>query len=335
MARKRLKAAVWALAVGVGMGGAAAVWANFNLAPMVSGEARVVRFESQVPLARALQRLQADGVVRNASVARLYARWNKYPLTVSSGSYRLRPGMTVREVLNALRLPIRQMVRLPETNWAARNAEILEDMDVTTADAYLAEVANPAAYAAEVVFPLPDSGSLEGYLYPDTYDFPPQLGAKGVVLRQLKAFESKVWSAIGQPKDLQRVVIIASLVQLEVAVESERPTVAGIIENRIRANMPLQIDATVLYAQGIWKEPTRDDLRVTDSPYNTYTHKGLPPGPICSPSLASLKAAANPEKHKLYYYVALPDGTHLFATTYDQHLVNVQKRRSALQASNR
>jgi UPF0755 protein len=190
-------------------------------------------------------------------------------------------------------------------------------------------VNKPEEFKGVVDFPLP-AKSLEGYLYPDTYDLPPLLGAKATITRQLKAFQKKIWDAYHHPSNLHELVIKGSLVQLEAGRDDERPIIAGVIENRLKKGMRLQIDAALLYGIQKWRRLTFDDYKNLDSPYNLYRVSGLPPGPICSPSAKSFAAAKNPATHGNFYYVALPDGSSLFARTYDEHLQNIQNRKHAL-----
>jgi UPF0755 protein len=128
--------------------------------------------------------------------------------------------------------------------------------------------------------------------------------------------------------DLQRVLTVASMVELEAARDDERARIAGVIENRLRRGMRLEIDATVLYAEQNWRELGPGQVRKTDSPYNTYRRGGLPPGPIGSPSLKSIQAALRPERHGYLFYVARPDRSHYFAATYPDHLANIRRARA-------
>jgi UPF0755 protein len=171
---------------------------------------------------------------------------------------------------------------------------------------------------------------LEGFLFPDTYSLPEDVSAEQVINLMLKNFE-KVWNqefagtASQKNMSVYKTVTIASMVEREARVNSERKTIAGVIYNRLNQNMPLQIDATVVYALGGHKDVvTYADLEV-NSPYNTYKYAGLPPGPISCPGKASLNAALNPEKHSYYYYLAKGDGSHYFSKTYDEHLQAKQK----------
>jgi UPF0755 protein len=127
---------------------------------------------------------------------------------------------------------------------------------------------------------------------------------------------------------LHEIVTIASLIEREAEVEQDRARIAGVIENRLKRNMKLDIDATVLFALGRHKERVLyRDLQVA-SPYNTYRHKGLPPGPIAAPGLPSLVAALHPESHDFLFYVAAPDGSHVFTRTEAEHNAAVARMRS-------
>lgn len=330
--RKRVwRPIAWVLLFLVGMLGGAGWYLRSNLEPMPAGPERYYVVKEPLGFARLLVDLQKAGVVRNAKVASWWAKARKIGHPVASGTYRIRPGVTLEQISSAFRSPMRQMVRIPEGRWIARVAKVIEEKEVAKAAEYIAATQNPTPYRSAVSFPLPDE-SLEGYLFPDTYDLPPLLGADATIRRQLQTFDKRVIGTLGPRKDLKRLVIIASMVEAETALDKERPIVAGVIMNRLKKGMTLDIDATVLYALQEWKELGPGVVKTVKSPYNTYLNKGLPPGPICSPGLASLKAAANPDTHPYLYYVAMPDKSHLFSTTYDEHRANIRKSRAAFAA---
>jgi len=173
--------------------------------------------------------------------------------------------------------------------------------------------------------------SLEGFLFPATYEVTETTTAKELVDEQIAAFRANtddIDYRYAASRNLTRfdVLIIASMIEREVAVPSERRIVAGVIYNRLRARMRLDIDATVQYAIGAWRPLTARDLEV-DSPYNTRRLAGLPPGPIASPGVDSIRAAARPARTRHRYYVARNDGTgrHYFARTAQAHEANVQR----------
>lgn len=319
---------VAALLAALASGGTYAYWRG-QLRPTSAGPDRWVRFDEDTSREAAFRRLEREGLVRSALALKWFAAWRRKDPIVRSGTYSLRPGMDAERVLASLERPIRQMVRLPEGWWIARTAEILERKHVCTAAEYIALAADPGAFRGVVRFSLPKK-SLEGYLYPDTYDLPPLLGARAVIERQLRAFEAKVVAQMPSDANLDRAVNIASMVELEAAIAPDRPMIAGVIENRIARKMTLDIDATVLYARQKWENLGPGVVRTVESPYNTYLNPGLPPGPIGSPSWRSIKAALEPAKHDYLFYVALPDRSHLVAKSYAEHRANIRKRRDAL-----
>ncbi len=174
--------------------------------------------------------------------------------------------------------------------------------------------------------------SLEGFLFPATYPVDPKKPVADLVNYQLDTYAQRtegISYAAAKRKNLTKydVLIIASLVEREASTGKERRIIAGVIENRLRARMRLDIDATVQYAVGSWKaELTKDDLAIS-SPYNTRKYPGLPPGPICNPSEESIRAAANPIPSKYLYYVSKNDGTdlHYFSTNEAGHIANIKR----------
>lgn len=187
---------------------------------------------------------------------------------------------------------------------------------------------------------LPADASLQGYLMPGSYRIPPYADAELLVQLMLERFDEQVTPAMrqaygAQGLSLRDAVILASIVAREAVVEAERPLIASVFHNRVRAGMPLQADPTVQYALGYqpqsgswWKVPlTLADLQV-DHPYNTYVIDGLPPGPIANPGLASLRAVAEPAASDYLFFVldcTNPRGEHIFSATFEEHLRHVQR----------
>lgn len=299
-------------------------WFNQQIEPMPTGESKLVRWK-----AKSIEQAAADlgklKIIRNPQAFVWYAKITRQTPKIAEGSYSFKPGATADEVIKALKNPVTQMVRIPEGWWISRVAKRLEEKNICSAADYIDLAAKPEEFAKSVDFTLPKD-SLEGYLYPDTYELPPLIGARAVIERQLKAFQEKVVDHLGE-KNLDRAVTIASMVELEAGVDAERPKIAGVIENRLDRNMRLELDATVLYALGEWQVLGPGVVRTVKSPYNTYLHTGLPPGPIGSPSVKSIEAAMAPHTHDFLFYVALPDRTHLFSRTYADHLANIRKAR--------
>lgn len=168
------------------------------------------------------------------------------------------------------------------------------------------------------------SGFLEGYLFPDTYRISPDARDEDVARRMVGRFAAAAGPLLEGRLPLglspHAIVTIASMVEREARVATERPVIAGVIYNRLRRGMRLEIDATVLYALGRHKAVVRNrDLEI-DSAFNTYRVSGLPPGPIASPGLPAIEAAVRPATHDFLYYVARDDGSHVFTRTFDDHL---------------
>jgi UPF0755 protein len=170
------------------------------------------------------------------------------------------------------------------------------------------------------------AGSCEGYLYPDTYLFPPDVKARDVVRRMTDHFEEiyRTILAAGQTAPTlsrRETVVLASIIEKEATVASERPLISGVFHNRLEKKIPLGADPCVRYVLNKFSGPLLVSDLAVPSPYNTRLHAGLPPGPICSPGLASLKAAVFPEKTKYLYFVAKWDGSgsHFFSLTNDEH----------------
>jgi UPF0755 protein len=330
MAKKRFKrilagALVVALIAGL-------VWVGQGTAPTPKGPDFYIRYDHAVGLPLVLRDLKRRGVVQDPTAYRIYGFLVRASTQIGTGTYQMHPGMSADEVFAELRKPMRQLVRIPETNWALRTANLLDTKyNVCAAREYMALVNNPNQFQGEVSFPLPPK-SLEGYLYPDTYDLPPLIGARAVVLRQLHAFDDKVWKPM-HPANLDRTLTLASMVELESGYDGDRPMIAGVIENRLTKKMRLQIDAALLYGIQKWRRLTFADYKNLKTPYNTYLYAGLPPGPICSPSVKSIEAAMHPTKHPYVYYVALPNGRSLFSATYEEHKRNIAKRKKALEES--
>ena len=328
---KKLAAIGGALALlGVGSASGGYLWLKSNLGRSPIKEPRYVHLDGTTGRRVMLNRLQKEGIITSSDALEIYARWKKAPPTVPAGVYLFKPGMFPYQILDTMRGPLKQMVRIPEGRWIAWVGEILEGKGVCTKDDYVALASKPDDFRGKFPWLPPAIPTLEGYLYPDTYDLPPTIGARTVVEQQLRAFEKRVKPKDLAPEDLKRAVTIGSMVELEAARDAERPMVAGVIENRITKNMRLELDATVLYGMQKWKVLGPGQVRKVESPYNTYLHAGLPPGPIGSPGLASIRAAMNPDSHPYFFYVAKGDGSgeHLFAKSYADHVKNIRAARA-------
>ena len=255
--------------------------------------------------------LQEKGVVPSALVFRAAAKLSGADRRIKPGAYQLRQNMFLPSLLRQLEAGGNSDVRvvIPEGFSARQIAQRLEAQGVCKADDFLRFVR---------------AGKLEGYLFPTTYFFAPDTPADKAALRMRDEFDRRVapefQSAQDKPKlTLHQVVTLASIVEREAEKPEERPMIAAVYLNRMRVRMRLEADPTVQYAVGYWKKGlTRSDLQ-NPSPYNTYVHYGLPPGPICSPGMASIEAVLHPAQTGALYFVADATGGHVFSSTLAEH----------------
>ena len=279
----------------------------------------------------AAESLARAGVVQNATAFRLYARMlRRSDRSIRAGTYVFQRGRSWGEVIDDLRLGkgLENSITVPE-GWSLYQI-VPQLARVLNAPVESVQVAvRDSALLRAVGAPTP---TLEGYLFPDTYVF-----ADGTTPREAVRVMVDRFQHVWQPEWNQRldslkmsrndVMALASIVEKEARVPEERPVIAAVYLNRLKAKMLLQADPTVQYALG--KHVARvmyKDLAI-ESPYNTYKHIGLPPGPIASPGRPSIVAALNPANVPYRYFVAFPDGHHEFTTDFAKHTVAVRNAR--------
>jgi UPF0755 protein len=320
---------VTVLAAGVA---AAALWTWHDLnipAPLPPGGA-VVSVAPGEPFRVTSERLCAAGVLRHAWTLRLWARWKELDRFVRSGDYRFDQPLSPLAVLGVLRSPTAALhrVTIPEGSTVTQVAGLLAAAGYGGADVFLC-LAHDADFLADLN--LPASG-LEGYLFPDTYAFAWSTPPEQILTAMAQRFREQTapLQAQRQRKGMSehQMVILASIIEKEAAAATERALISAVFHNRLRLAMPLQSDPTTTYdregddvpRRGATHRgaPTHADLNV-ESPYNTYLHGGLPPGPICNPGRAALEAAVAPADAPYLYFVARNDGTHVFSRTLDEH----------------
>lgn len=220
-------------------------------------------------------------------------------------------------------------ITIPEGLPSWEVAEILDAKGIVKKDSFLALIDNPQVFKEDFSF-FPLHGSLEGYLYPDTYYFTKEENPQKVVRKFLSCFQEVALPIYEEGKlknsfSLQKVIILASIVEKETHIPSEKPIVAAVFYNRLRKGYRLEADPTVKYALGNFRERLTHDELKTPSPYNTYLYYGLPPGPICSPERDSIYAALHPAAVDYLYFVAKGDGSHKFSRTYEEHKQAIYK----------
>lgn len=301
------------------------------LAPVAqqAGPARIVVVPPDATAGQIAHILARDNLIRSQWAFRFYSRLTGKDASLKAGTYSLSPTQSVPEIIEMLSSGRTLMVTvtIPEGFTLTQIADLLEGLHLIDRHAFFKVVAEgkfPYSFLEGIP---PSPRRLEGFLFPDTYRVPRDAGEEQLVGMMLARFQKEMTSLNLEERarklglSVREAVTIASLIEREAKLDSERRIISGVIHNRLRRNMPLQVDATVIYAMG--RQPnhgvvTYQDLTV-DSPYNTYLHTGLPPGPIASPGRASLLAAVSPASTPYLYYVARPDGSHAFARTLDEH----------------
>jgi UPF0755 protein len=274
--------------------------------------------------------LHHAGLVAWPRLFRLYAKTTGEDRDIKAGTYTLRSGESWSMLIHALRdgEGLERRLTIPE-GWSLLNIVPALATALGAPPESVAVAVRDTALLRELDVPTP---TLEGYLFPDTYIFSygtsPRVAVREMVNRFLHLWDP-AWDDRLQQLAMSRndVVALASIIEREARLPEERPVISAVYHNRLRLQMPLQADPTVEYALGMHRDRLYyRDLDV-ESPYNTYRHPGLPPGPIASPGKASIEAALFPAAVPYLYFVASPDGHHEFRTTFKAHTEAVQEAR--------
>jgi UPF0755 protein len=287
---------------------------------------------------RTIARLLAEnGVVRNRIAFELLCRLKKRR-TLEAGEYFFDRPVTAFAVYDSIangRVFVKEFV-IPEGFTMFDIADLAASEGFLNREEFLAAARDPSPIRDIA----PDAPSLEGFLFPATYEFPRHMAGKDMTAAMLKKFRQE-WLTLPpegktQHQSVQNIVTLASLVERETPRPEERPHVAGVFENRLRIGQPLQCDPTVAYAMTLAGAYTGKldggDLHFS-SPYNTYRNRGLPPGPIANPGEAALRAALDPPPTDDLYFVANTEGGHFFSKTLQEHNRNVARYRRLLEES--
>ena len=267
--------------------------------------------------------LTAAGVISDSADFLKCARDRGLEDKFKPGTYLFTTGMTLNQVIDAIVAgPVALgNLTVPEGLTVEQIAQRVQDASqgAITAEDFIDRASHASEFAADFPF-VADAynDSLEGFLFPKTYEVKATDTADTIIRSMLMQYKTEV----GSMNVTYDQLIIASMIEREVRVDEERPMVASVIMNRLSADMPLGIDATTAYLYGPYFTPAQLH---EPGPYNTYDQTGLPAGPICSPGYSSIQAAVNPASTTFLYYVASGDdkGTHIFAETYEQHLNNI------------
>lgn len=277
------------------------------------------------PFAQVSQELETLGLLKSAKAFTLYARITRSIPKVKAGEYRFYTTMTPRQVMNVLTsgVSIRRVVTIPEGYSVFEIAELLEQKGFAKKDEILALAFDPKFVRKLIGQPL---SSLEGYLFPESYQFTRYTKADKILDTMVGQFK-KNFAEVQPPYPFNwtahQVVTLASIIEKETGAKYERPVISSVFHNRMKKRMRLQTDPTVIYANALRDKKITINIKksdlMMDHPYNTYTRSGLPPGPIANPGLEALKAAVAPEESEYLFFVSQNDGTHIFSKTYQEH----------------
>lgn len=283
------------------------------------------------PFSSVVDSLEAAGIISNRATFIFVARVHGGVTKVHVGKYKFLSGISNNELVVALMegKDITYIaVTIPEGLMAREQAHIFARMIGIDSSRFMTLVHNDSfAHSVGV-----DARSLEGYLFPETYDFYWQTDERDVITRLVRQYESFYDDSLkARARDMgwttNQVMTLASIVEGEAVLKEERPIIAGVYYNRLRKGMKLEADPTVRYTiEDGRRRVLYGDLQ-SDNPYNTYRWSGLPPGPINNPGKASIVAALFPAHHNYLYFVANGKGGHWFSSTFDEHLQNVRKYR--------
>lgn len=294
--------------------------------PLKISDSEVVTVQEGDSFYSIIKRLSTEKKIKSPLAIKIYAKLTGLNLEVVPGSHTLENNMSIKELAETLKSTTNLntvTITIPEGFNIEDIAGRLQEQGLCTKDEFLNAVKE---------YPLPSyvkdnpdkRYNLEGFLFPDTYNFENGVKPEYIIEKMVSRFE-EVWKEITQnvdvkEEDIERIINVASVIEKEARVDEDRPLIASVIQNRINKDMPLQIDATVIYAHGYYIENVRNRHLAIESKYNTYLHKGLPVGPICNPGAPSIKAVLNPATTDYLFYLLASDDEHYFTNNYDDFL---------------
>lgn len=272
--------------------------------------------------------LEKEGIITSATKFYWLIRLTRNSGVIKAAEYQFYTDLKPNDVLSILKSgkPFLRKVVIPEGSSMKQIGDILEKANIVSKDNF-EKATHDTKYLHEAGI---DANSAEGFLYPETYEFPKNTPARDVVKKMINTFKESYdpqWDIEGKKYNLSRnqIVTLASIIEKESGVPAERTLISAVMHNRLQQGMKLQSDPTVIYGIPNYAgNITKNDL-LTPTPYNTYTNYGLPPGPIANPGKESLFAAVYPANAPYIFFVSKNDGTHVFSVTYKDHLKEVNK----------
>ena len=292
-----------------------------------------VKIREGLSTAEIAERLAEKGVISSPLKFRILSRIYGYDDKLRPGGYGFSEGMSYDEVFAKLLTGEKKLIRftIPEGFGVREIAERLNSLDLADKDDFLKAATDFAPY--DYMRKRPDVFyAAEGFLFPDTYAVESDVEIDELLQLMSKTFDSRLTPTMRKQAEamglsIYDLITLASLVEREVRFPEDRPIVAQVLLKRLKLNMPLQTDATLQYLRDTPKEDLSIEDTKIDSPYNTYQHLGLPPGPIANPGMAAITAVLHPAETDYLYFVADRRGHNHYATTYEEHMNLVNKYR--------
>lgn len=296
---------------------------------VASSTEEVVQITHGMTATRIGSLLAEKGLIKSVLLFRLASTLGRSNRSLKAGEYVLSKNMGTFQILNKIAAGEAALFpfTIPEGVTLSQIAGYWEERKFGSANDFAEALRDPIFRKKYDI----DSDDLEGYLFPDTYMLPHGISERDVIDEMLRQFSKNMSHLMAARADLDvntdinlsrhQIVSLASIIEKEAMVAEERPIISAVFHNRLRRGRKLESCATVLYSLGYPRRKlTNDDLRNTDSPYNTYIHTGLPPGPICNPGRDSIAAALAPSEDGFLYFVSKNDGTHYFTASYNDFL---------------
>ena len=290
-------------------------------------QTQIFEVKPGMTLKQVSQELFHQNLIRSANAFQTIAFIQDKEKLIKVGEYYISPSMLPNEILQRITSgkTVLHSVTIPEGYRITEIADLLEGRDLVDKNIFLQQVKNVGLLEGIA------TGSLEGYLFPDTYHFGKRTTEIKIINKMVETFKERALKQdfLKRAEDLgfsfHEIITLASLIEKETGKDSERKKISSVFHNRLKKNMLLQTDPTIIYAIDVFDGNIRKrDLKI-DSPYNTYLYKGLPPGPIANPGLKSITAALYPADTSNLYFVSKQDGSHKFSATLNEHNLAVQK----------
>ena len=292
-----------------------------------NNQSQVFEVKSGMTLKQVSQELLGQNLIRSANAFQAIALIQDKEKLIKVGEYYISPSMPAAEILQRITSgkTVLHSVTIPEGYRITEIANLLEKRNLVDKNIFLQQAKN-----VQLLEGVP-TGSLEGYLFPDTYHFGKRTTEAIIIKKMVETFKERALKKefLKRAGDMgfsyHEIITLASLIEKETGKDSERKQISSVFHNRLKKNMLLQTDPTVIYVIDMFDGNIRKrDLKI-DSPYNTYLYKGLPPGPIANPGLKSIIAALYPANTSNLYFVSKQDGSHKFSATLNEHNRAVQK----------